>query len=166
MEEEKVTQMLNIVVAVDGSQESMWACEWACRNLLPAHKIVDKPYKFTLLHVRSPLCVSSGPAYILSTEVICLLELDEIRTTQKILKRALDVCNCYNVKAETQVVTGETKPKICAAAHQLGAHLLVMGSHSHGFFIRAIKGSVSDYCTRNAKCPVVVVNKKVFEGLK
>ena len=31
---------------------------------------------------------------------------------------------------------------------------------------RAIRGSVSDYCARNAMCPVVVVNKKVSEKIE
>ncbi|GLJ44525.1 hypothetical protein SUGI_0934830 [Cryptomeria japonica] len=154
--------MVNIVVAVDESQESMRACEWACNHLLSAHTNVGQSYKFTLLHIQSSVCVSSGPAYILSSEVVHLLEHDELRTTQKTLKRAMDICSYYDVKAETHVVIGGAKEKICDAAHKLGAHFLVMGSHGRGPFLRAIMGSVSDYCSQNATCPVVVVNKKVL----
>ncbi|KAH9329037.1 hypothetical protein KI387_001145, partial [Taxus chinensis] len=144
----------------DGSKESMHACKWACRFILTARANNRQFYNFTLLHVRPPVSISSGPAYIFSLEVLRLLKCDEARTAERISKRALDICNHYNVKVKTHFVTGEPKQKICEAANKLGAHFLVMGSHGHGSFIRAIKGSVSDYCCRNAICPVVVVNKK------
>ncbi|XP_057871393.2 universal stress protein A-like protein [Cryptomeria japonica] len=160
--EQEEEPVVNIVVAVDESQESMRACEWACHHLLSANPNARHSYNFTLLHVQSPACVSSGPAYILNSEVLHLLEYDELRNTQKSLKRALDICSYYDVKAETHVVIEEPKKKICEAAHKLGAIFLVMGSHGRGPFLRAIMGSVSDYCSQNATCPVVVVNKKVL----
>jgi nucleotide-binding universal stress UspA family protein len=40
---------------------------------------------------------------------------------------------------------------------KLGADVLVMGSHGYGLFKRALLGSVSDYCVRNANCPVLIV---------
>jgi nucleotide-binding universal stress UspA family protein len=148
----------NIVVAVDESEESMRACEWACKHLLAAQS-----YNMTLVHVQpSASSVSSGPAYILGDEVFQLLEFDMKRTTQRILNRALHICERYGVKAETHVVIGGAKEKICEAAAKLGAHLLVVGSHGQTNFIRAIWGSASDYCARNAICPVVVVNRKAF----
>ncbi|KAH9329030.1 hypothetical protein KI387_001138, partial [Taxus chinensis] len=127
--------MVNIVVAVDDRLESIHACEWACKHLLLANTNFSQSYNFTLLHVQSPVCVSSGPAYILSSEVFYLLECDKVKTTHKILKRALDICNFYNVKAHSHVVNGEVNKKICEAAHKLEADFLVMGNHGHGAFI-------------------------------
>ena len=75
-------------------------------------------------------------AYILSDEVFQLLEFDTKRTTQRILNRALQICDQYGVKAETHVVFGEAKERICEAAAKLGTHLLVIGSHGYGGFIR------------------------------
>jgi len=154
--------MVNIVVAVEESEESMRACEWACKHLLTAQADIQQSYNFILLHVQPTSCVSTGPAYIPSDQVFELLQLQTKRTTQRILKRALTICDRYGVKAETHVVIGKANERICEAAAKLGAHFLVVGSHEHGPFIRAIRGSVSDYCARNAMCPVVVVNKKVF----
>lgn len=156
--------MVNIVVAVDESEESLRACEWACKHLLAAQADIQQSYNFILLYVQPTPCISTGPAYIPSNQVFELLELQTKRSTQRILKRALNICERYGVKAETHVVTGEAKERICEAAAKLGAHFLVVGSHGHGAFIRAMRGSVSDYCSRNAVCPVVVVNKKVFSG--
>jgi nucleotide-binding universal stress UspA family protein len=165
----------NIVVAVDESEESMHACEWACKHLsaIETSKVIEttdiqqqqQSYNMILIHVQSTASsVSAGPAYILSNQVFEFLDLEAKRNTQRVLNRALHICERYGVKAETHVVIGEAKEKICETAAKLGAHLLVVGSHGHGGFIRAIRGSVSDYCTRNSKCPVVVVNKKVFSG--
>jgi len=166
----------NIVVAVDESEESMRACEWACKHLLPTETPVEietsdiqqhqqHQYNFILLHVQpATSSVSAGPAYILSNQVFEFLDMDAKRNTEKILNRALHICHRYDVKAENHVVTGEAKERICEAAAKLGAHLLIVGSHGHGGFIRAIRGSVSDYCTRNSICPVVVVNKKVLSA--
>jgi len=156
--------MANIVVAVDESEESIRACEWACKHILAAQTDTQQSYNFILLHVQPTACVSTGPAYIPSDHVFELFELQTKKTTQRILKRALNICNRYGVKAETHVVIGEAKERICEAAAKLGPHFLVVGSHGHGTFVRAIMGSVSDHCARNATCPVVVVNKKVLEG--
>ncbi|KAH9329038.1 hypothetical protein KI387_001146, partial [Taxus chinensis] len=131
-ENEEEKRVINVVVAVDASEESMNACEWACRNLLAANTNIRQAYNFILLHVQAPVCVSSGPAYILSNEVVHILQNDQVRTTQKILKRARAICNRYNVEAHSYVVTGKPKEKICEAAHKLGAQFLVMGSHDHG----------------------------------
>ncbi|GLJ44520.1 hypothetical protein SUGI_0934740 [Cryptomeria japonica] len=162
-EEQTQTKRVKILVAVDESQESIRACEWACKNLLASHTNIRQSYKFILLHVRPPVCASSGPAYILSSQVLHLMESAEAKTTQKVLKRALDVCNRYDVKAETRVVNGNPQERICEAAKKLGAHFIVVGTHGHGPFMRAIKGSVSDYCSRNATCPVIVVNKNALQ---
>jgi len=75
-------------------------------------------------------------AYIPTDQVFELLELQTKRTTQRILKRDLNICNRYGMKAKTHVVDGEAKEKICEAATKLGAHFLVVGSHGHGAFIR------------------------------
>ncbi|KAH9329040.1 hypothetical protein KI387_001148, partial [Taxus chinensis] len=131
-EEKEEKRVMNIVVAVDASEESMNACEWACKHLLSAQTDIRQVYNFILLHVQAPVCVSSGPAYILSNDVVHILQNDQVRTTQKILKRARAICNRYNVEAHSYVVTGKPKEKICEAAHKVGAQFLVMGSHDHG----------------------------------
>eukprot|EP00253_Pinus_taeda_P023410 PITA_23410 len=160
-----------IVVAVDESEESMRALSWACKYLLPAQcphgdSTQQQPCKFILVHIQPDTCFAAGPAYIVSEDVVNLLEMDAIRTTQKIFKRALCICRENNVKAETEVFAGEVKPRLCEAACKLGADILVMGSHSHGFFKRVIMGSLSDYCCQNSPSPVVVVTKNVCNNEK
>eukprot|EP00252_Welwitschia_mirabilis_P000004 TRINITY_DN0_c0_g2_i1.p1 TRINITY_DN0_c0_g2~~TRINITY_DN0_c0_g2_i1.p1 ORF type:complete len:157 (-),score=15.69 TRINITY_DN0_c0_g2_i1:816-1286(-) len=149
-----------VVVAVDGSEESLQACEWACKHVSEIQN--HKAFRLVLLHVQPVPCFSAGPAYILGREALRLLEKDRKRSAERIMQRALQICNKHSVEAETHVVMGDTKDMICKTCTKLGAHFLVMGNHGHGFFLRAIRGSVSDYCQRKAECPVVVVNSKVF----
>jgi len=160
-----------VVVAMDESEESMSALLWACKYLLPAQCPLgeiprQQPCKFILLHIQPHISFSAGPAYIVGEDVVNLLEMDARRTTQKIFKRALTICRDNDVKAETEVFVGEVKQRLCEAAGKLGADVLVMGSHGHGFFKRVIVGSLSDYCCQNAACPVVVVNKNVCNNIK
>eukprot|EP01018_Ginkgo_biloba_P029671 Gb_20771 [translate_table: standard] len=164
MEEKRQTV---VVVAVDESEESMRALSWACKYLMPSQcplhedNTKDQPYKLILIHVQPDTCYAAGPAYILSSEVVNLLEIDASRTTKRVFSRALDVCRKNNVKAETEVLVGEVKERLCQAVKKHGADFLVMGTHGHGFFKRVFMGSVSDYCSQNATCPVLLVNKKV-----
>ena len=63
----------------------------------------------------------------------------------------------HEMKVEVKVAVGDARSVICQMADKLGADVLVMGSHGYGLFKRALLGSVSDYCVRNANCPVLIV---------
>jgi nucleotide-binding universal stress UspA family protein len=68
--------------------------------------------------------------------------------------RALDL-----VDAETQVVSGEPGPAICALADELSAAAIVIGTRGRGGLKRAVLGSVSDHVVRHARCPVLVTRE-------
>jgi nucleotide-binding universal stress UspA family protein len=55
---------------------------------------------------------------------------------------------------EARVVNGHPAPVLVEASK--GADLLVVGSRGHGEFVGMLIGSVSEYCTTNARCPVLV----------
>jgi nucleotide-binding universal stress UspA family protein len=58
--------------------------------------------------------------------------------------------------AETSILHGDPGPSLCAAAEDVGADALVLGSRGRGAVKRALLGSVSDYVARHAPCPVVI----------
>lgn len=60
---------------------------------------------------------------------------------------------------EQHVVEGAPGPAICALAEELGASVIVVGSHGKGFLARTVLGSVSSYVVRHAPCPVLVVHR-------
>ncbi|KAJ1402426.1 UspA [Sesbania bispinosa] len=148
-----------IVVAVDESQESMYALSWCITNLISDTKNNNK---LVLLYVRPPSAVYSLDAagYIFSNDMIDAMEKYSMQLANSVMKRAEAICrsmNATNINMEKVVGIGDAKNVICSAVHKLEADTLVMGSHGYGFFKRALLGSVSDHCAKHAKCPVVIV---------
>lgn len=58
------------------------------------------------------------------------------------------------------VVLGDPAPEIVALAQELGAELLVVGSHGGDALHRLLVGGVASRVVRDAPCPVVVVPQK------
>ncbi|CAJ2629046.1 unnamed protein product [Trifolium pratense] len=149
------------MVAVDESEESMYALSWSITNLISD---TNNNSKLMLLYVKPPSAVYSldSAGYIFSNEAIEALEEYSAKLAKSVMKRAEAICRNFdatNINIEKVVGTGEAKNVICNAAKKLEADTLVMGSHGYGFFKRALLGSVSDYCVKNAKCPVVIVKQ-------
>ncbi|KAH9306977.1 hypothetical protein KI387_011381, partial [Taxus chinensis] len=90
-----------------------------------------------------------------ASHVLDILRRREILNTKRILKTARGICEEKNVRVEmSRVVEGEAKYAICETADKMGVDLLIVGSRGYGALMRTIIGSVSDYCSHNAKCPV------------
>eukprot|EP00258_Populus_trichocarpa_P042306 XP_024458325.1 universal stress protein A-like protein [Populus trichocarpa] len=67
------------------------------------------------------------------------------------------MCKDKMIKAETLILEGDPKDKICRATEQMQADVLVVGSRGLGKIKRALLGSISDYCAHHAKCPILIV---------
>jgi len=52
---------------------------------------------------------------------------------------------------------GDPGAVLCAEAERTGATLIVVGSRGHGRIVGAVLGSVAQYVTARAPCPVLVV---------
>jgi nucleotide-binding universal stress UspA family protein len=61
------------------------------------------------------------------------------------------------VAADPLVETGEPGPTICEVAARVGADVVVLGSHGHGWLQRVLLGSVSHHVLQYAPCPVLVM---------
>ncbi|XP_057428273.1 universal stress protein A-like protein [Lotus japonicus] len=157
------TKERKTLVAVDESKESMHALSWCISNLISENNNNNKIHNnLVLLYVRPPSAVYSLDAagYIFSDDMIDAIEKYNMQLANSVMRRAEDICgnlNASNIKVEKVVGTGDAKNVICSAVKKLGADTLVLGSHDYGFFKRALLGSVSDHCAKNAKCPVVIV---------
>ncbi|KAF7804915.1 universal stress protein A-like protein [Senna tora] len=147
-----------IVVAVDESEESMYALSWCFTNLI-SH---TNNCKLVLLYVKPPPLIYSpaGKGYIFSNDVVVALEQYGKQLTDSVMERAGAICSNFNptnVSVERVVGSGDAKEVICSAVQKLTADTLVMGTHGYGFFKRALLGSVSDHCAKHANCSVVIV---------
>ncbi|OEL35530.1 hypothetical protein BAE44_0003448 [Dichanthelium oligosanthes] len=154
-----------ILVAVDEGDESVQALRW-CLSTFAAAARGDT---VILLYVRPApptYSVLDASGYLFSEEVTAAIDRYSREVADAVVEKAQKLCTLYSkeegeshheMKVEVKVAVGDARTVICQMAGKLGADLLVMGSHGYGFFKRALLGSVSDYCVKNASCPVLIV---------
>ncbi|KAL6978284.1 hypothetical protein U1Q18_019953 [Sarracenia purpurea var. burkii] len=163
MEEEKMRKGRRIVVAVDESEESMYALSWCLSNLFSDNRD-SETNTLVLLYVKPPAPVYSSldaTGYLFAGDAIANIEKYSRDLCNSVMTRAEEIYRDFNtgIKVEKKVGSGDAKDVICMAVERLEADMLVMGSHDYGFFKRALLGSVSDHCTKHVKCPLVVVKR-------
>ncbi|XP_058083585.1 universal stress protein PHOS32 [Magnolia sinica] len=148
-----------IAVAVDESEESMYALSWCLRNFITQ----NKEDTFILLYAKPPFPAFSsldGTAYLFSNKVAAAMEKYSRDLVDSVMERAKVIYQEFdNVKIEKKVGCGYAKDVICEMVENVGADILVMGSHGYGFIMRALLGSVSDHCAKKVKCPVLVIKR-------
>lgn len=152
------TNKRTVVVAVDESEESMHALSWCLNNLFSHHT----KNTLVLLYVKPPPPVHSSfdaAGYIFSNDVVRAVEEYASESVNSVMNRAEAVYRNFknSIHIERVVGSGDAKDVICGTVEKLEADTLVMGSHGYGFVKRALLGSVSDYCAKHVKCPVVIV---------
>ncbi|KAI5318756.1 hypothetical protein L3X38_038464 [Prunus dulcis] len=172
-EQQRKKEKMKVMVAIDGSEESLYALKWALDLLLVGPKdnaddvatstgtaTLEAPHAgshenvsmVTLIHVMQPF-----QNYVLPAAGSAELRKEQEEKAAAILARALEICKDKMIKAETLILRGDPKDMICEATEQRHADLLVVGSRGLGMVKRAFLGSVSSYCAHHAKCPVVIV---------
>ncbi|CAN6309327.1 unnamed protein product [Urochloa humidicola] len=152
------TKALKVVAAVDASEESLHALSWALDNVVRCHPdatLVVVHAQHAVDHFVYPIA-AHGIAYAPPTAVESMRKAQE-ESSRRILARALDMCKERQVDATAAVVEGDAKEAICQAVERFQAGLLVLGSRGLGKIKRAFLGSVSDYLSHHACCPVLVV---------
>uniref|UniRef100_A0A0C9RJW2 TSA: Wollemia nobilis Ref_Wollemi_Transcript_14145_570 transcribed RNA sequence n=1 Tax=Wollemia nobilis TaxID=56998 RepID=A0A0C9RJW2_9CONI len=149
----------SIVVAVDDSEQSVYALEWTLDHLITSFH-GNSPFKLFLVHAR-PIATSVlhivGPG---AAEVLPLVEIDLKKIGARVLEQAKALCQSRSVyDFEAEMVEGDARNVLCDAAERHAAEILVVGSHGYGAIKRPVLGSVSDYCAHHAKCTVMIVKK-------
>ncbi|XP_072959120.1 universal stress protein A-like protein [Typha angustifolia] len=153
-----------IVVAVDESEESMYALSWCLKNVAAAAAAEDRcKDTIVLLHARRPRVVypaMDGTGYMFSSDMVASMERYGGELSTAVIEKAKQLCADFpDVKVETMVESGDPRDVICEAVGKMEANMLVMGSHGYGAIKRAFLGSVSNHCAQNVKCPVLVVKR-------
>lgn len=157
-----------VMLAIDESESSYHALMWVLKNLRESITASGSP-----LHIfmPCPLPVNSNvfaaslgsarlycPVSATSDYVYCVQEQNKA-VSLGILERAKSICTSHGINAETITQIGDPKQAICDAAEKHKIELLILGDCELGKIQRFFVGSVSNYCVRNAKCPVLVVKK-------
>ncbi|TQD92431.1 hypothetical protein C1H46_021992 [Malus baccata] len=159
MEEQgKNEERKKVMVAIDESEFSLYAFNWALENLretIQRSQLVvftAQPIDFASTYAAS---YGAAPAQLVTS----LLE-NHKKVALALLERAKEICAKHGIVPETVTEVGDPKVVICKAVEKHNIQLLVLGSHGRGGIQRAFLGSVSNYCVHNAKCPVLVVRKQ------
>nr|XP_043634406.1 universal stress protein YxiE [Erigeron canadensis] len=159
---------MKIMVAIDESDGSLYALQWALDHLF-LHQTTStpppeeaEPSMITVVHVQPPFqmpytAVPVGPVLFATPAVMDSVKKAQEESAAEVMSRATKICEQQRIKAETMVIRGNPKEIIVEAAEQMNVDLLVVGSRGLGQIKRAFLGSVSDYCVHHAKCPVLIV---------
>ncbi|KAG8376858.1 hypothetical protein BUALT_Bualt09G0107600 [Buddleja alternifolia] len=157
----EVEKTMNLLVAIDDSDESFHALQWVLDKIILKQGSVSEagtdPRQskvVTIVHVMEPLPRYAFPGgYAVVESASKALE----QNASRILSRAFEMCREKSLKAKTLILEGDPKDRICRAVEEMNINLLAIGSRGLGQIKRTFLGSVSDYCAHHAKCPVLVV---------
>ncbi len=148
-------QMQRIVVAVDFSDDSKVALNYAC------DLAAQLSSSLTLVHVVEPDLALPGDDLAAAnpkptdSERLAEAKLD----LNELGERMLGPCRVI----ETMVRNGIAFFEIAEAAKCLGADLIVIGAHGLAGTNRALLGSTVEKVVRHAPCPVLVVRGQGHE---
>lgn len=80
----------------------------------------------------------------------------EMNAAQDYLQRLAD--SCTGLKTRVRVYPTDSAPYLVERAEELGADLIVVGSHGRQGLSRLLMGSVAEHTLHHARCPIMVVH--------
>ncbi len=138
----------SILVPVDGSANSKKALEYAIN-------LARQCYlgKISIIHVIPPAtAIVTGPE-LLVVDVDRQLE----ESGKSILASAAETVKKAGLESSTHLTHGRPGERIIEVAEKEGVDIIVIGSRGLSSVKRLFLGSVSDYVSHNAPCPVMIV---------
>jgi nucleotide-binding universal stress UspA family protein len=145
--------MTRVLVATDGSELSVHAAQRAFELLGTADDVV-------VLAVLTEMPGSDAGGFEGPTESPAEEAQDwqaEVSEAQQAI--AATLAEVHGARVEQRVEAGDAGPMIVWVAEQIGADLIVVGSHGRGVLKRMVVGSVSEHVVHHAPCPVLVVRR-------
>ena len=149
---------MNILLATDGSEFSKEATRKCCELFK-----VDEDSKITIISAVEVMTPqepfgTSDDYYIVATKAAH-------KTAEKIVQDARDdvekILAEEKANIDIEIIDGNATQVIVEKSEEIGADVVVVGSHGRGFWGRVFLGSVSDAVTKHAPCSVLVVRKKL-----
>ena len=144
--------MGNIVVGVDGSENSRHALEWAAAEeaLRGAHLHIVSTWEF-------PMMVASEVVWVVPPANDVLIQAAAERADRLIQQLALDPTTVHY-----DVITPEGRAGAELVRIAEDADLLVVGSRGEGSTHELLLGSVSNYCAHHSPCPIVIIRPRAL----
>ncbi len=146
-----------ILVATDGSQESMDAAMYA------SELVRRMRLQVTLVHVApSPAIPVAGTTQLTAADEV-QIERSVWEGAQVILDRTRKPFDQVGLQVEGVIRRGDPAQEILAMVREEGFDLIVISNHGVGRAGLANLGSTSDALVRFAPCPVLVVRRGTTE---
>lgn len=146
---EVVMPFRHILVPVDLDDTSTHAVDQALALAKPLEAAV------TLLHVYSlPTYNFPDGSYVPSPDVMAGLQ----KSAREHLEAYIAKLHNPGIVISSHVREGRTAEEICKAAIEVGADLIVMGTHGRSLLGRTILGSVAESVVRRTPIPVMTVH--------
>nr|CAG8434638.1 1411_t:CDS:2 [Entrophospora candida] len=150
-----------VVIALDHSSDSQQAFDWSLKNFL--RKETDLA---VLVNVRPVPTVpipyaAMGASYMDFGEIVASLEEQYRISSHTLLQEYAAKLKSHNFACKAIAMRGDARDEIVRKVGELNAEALILGNRGLGALKRTLLGSVSDYCTHNCHCTVIIVKEKV-----
>lgn len=140
---------MKILLPVDGSPCSLRAVEHIANH---AGWFRERP-EIHLLHVQPPVPIAGALAHV-GKETLRSHYEEEGRPHAVDAQRRLDAAGCAHT---LHLHVGLPAEVIVKVARELGADLIVMGTHGRGGLAGLVLGSIANQVLQKAECPVLLV---------
>jgi len=141
---------MKILVAVDGSKNSLRAVKYAAKL---AHLLRTASNKITLISVHDDTGLRHARAFVGKAEVADYLR----ELSEKELKPARKLLKDDGISYDMEIRTGHVAQEIVDCANTGGFDMIVLGSKGRGALADLLLGSVAQRVHANTKQPVVIV---------
>ena len=155
----RATSSRPIIVGIDGSNFSRAALRWA----LVEATLRQCPVRAVMVTPDPAALAASRSTPIGSLTVLPGLPSQDEQSVLDTVVR--DVAGDWAEGGLTTELLHGSPPEVLCWQTE-GAQLLVVGSHGHGRLFEAVLGSVSEYCLRQALCPVLVIPIQLAESAR
>lgn len=153
--------MGSIIVAIDGSDESRRALDWAIEAacLRSADIVLVHAYEYTPLWQLYGFEGMSVPDVQYVTQEDDAAQVELASRAEKLLDAVIAAASPRDDVVLRRVVRTDRRPATALLEEAQGAELLVMGSRGRGGFKGMVLGSVSQEVASRATCPVVIISR-------
>jgi nucleotide-binding universal stress UspA family protein len=142
---------MHVLIATDGSSISVDAARRGTT-------LLGRPEKVTLLTVVSEIPGDDAGGFEGS---VYTPEEQEVEWDAEMKEAADELARTAQALTGAEVIkrveVGDVPSTICRLAEEVGADVIVVGSHGRSGIKRFFLGSVSEHVVRHAPCPVLVV---------
>ncbi|CAJ0752025.1 6522_t:CDS:2, partial [Entrophospora sp. SA101] len=102
-----------------------------------------------------------GASYMDFGEIVANLEEQYRISSHTLLQEYAAKLKSHNFACKAIAMRGDARDEIVRKVGELNAEALILGNRGLGALKRTLLGSVSDYCTHNCHCTVIIVKEKV-----